>query len=67
MEAYEFGWHRCGCIAFQDTTEIHDFHAEDLGTEPFMTVPTTEILKMLEEFWAYKEAYESSSRHPKSN
>ena len=56
-ESYQFGWHRCGCYALADLTHVEDFHAEDLGTIPYFTVPTTEILKMLEDFQAFKEEY----------
>ena len=56
-ESSELGWERCHCDAYKDLTHVVDWHAEDLGTIPYFTVPTTEILKMLEDFQAFKEEY----------
>ena len=44
-------------MGYEDITEIFDLHSDELGTEYFLTVPTTEILKMLEDFQAFKEEY----------
>jgi hypothetical protein len=52
-----FGWHRVSCDAFIDHTDVVDLHAEDMRTTPWFTVPTEEILKLLEDYHAFYKVW----------
>jgi hypothetical protein len=46
-------------------TDVYDLHAEDMGITPWFQVPAEEILKLLEDYYAFYLSWKADCRKKK--